>query len=392
MRLAPSSRSIHLLIASFALSTLAACGPKIRFSDSVDNSFDLRLTSRYDDRLHGPYVAGSSFTLYTYDATNDNDLTGWTLVSRDPDVLEIVEQSVGSEDLDDDDKSKKESDLIISRVYAAGEGTAILEVYNDSDEFIRATEIEVLQPDRLELHAAGPLFVRRDGVVPSLVDGTPRILSGGRATFLVNWFKGEQKLNGAGALELASDHEVVGELWPRQTFLDEDRDWMTITMDEGILAEDSVITPVDLLANGELVDTLEFSVVGPEVLDTIEIYGESESGADDEELLVALAQAFDQDGESIWGVAFDWDLNGVEEPGEGDLFRYRFREGTWSTLGAQYGDLRAEAEIQGVEGFVASSNDVSCFCNADPEAPGKNVAFGLLGLAALGLVRRRRAG
>src|SRR5690554_3770897 len=256
MRIAPSSRSIHLLIATFALSTLAACGPKIRFSDSVDNTFDLRLTSRYDSRLHAPYAAGSSFTIYTYDATNDNDLAGWKVISRDPDVLEIVEQWIDSDDLDEDDKSKKESDLIVSRVYAAGEGTAILEVYDDSDIFIRATEVQVMQPDRVELHAAGPMFVRREGVVPSLVDDTPRILSGGRATFLVQWFKGEQKLNGAGGLGLASDHEAVDDLWARQTFLGEDRDWMTVTMAEGLSADDSVVTPIDLLANGEIVETL----------------------------------------------------------------------------------------------------------------------------------------
>lgn len=386
-----SLRSIHLMLAGITLTTLTACGPKIRFSDSVDWEFDLRLSWRYDDRLHGPYVAGSSFTIYVYDTTNDNDLDGWRLESQSPEVLEITEQYVDQDDLDGTDKSKDESDVIVAKVHAAGEGTAILEVYDDRGEFVRATEIQVMQPDRLELRAAGPLFVNQAGeVIPSLVDSTPKLLSGGTATFLVEWFKGEQKLNGAGTLSAAPGHEAIDDLWPRQTFLDEDRDWLTVTMAEGLTAADAVVTPIEFHANGMLVQTVDFSVVGPEAITAVEIRGESEADASEDELLVALAQAFDEDGESIWGVAFDWDIDGYQEPGEGDLFRYWFRKGAWSTLGAEYNGIRGEAQIQGTEGFVDSSNDIGCFCNAQPQAPGRGIAFGLLGLAALGLVRRRR--
>jgi MYXO-CTERM domain-containing protein len=306
-------------------------------------------------------------------------------------VLEITEQYVEQDDLDDTDKSKDENDVIVAKVFAAGEGTAILEVYDDNGDFVRATEVEVMQPDRLELRAAGPLFVNREGeVVPSLVDSTPKLLSGGTATFLVEWFKGEQKLNGAGTLGVAPGHEAIDDLWPRQTYLDEDRDWLTVTMAEGLSAADAVVTPIEFLANGSHVQTVDFSVVGPEAITYVELRGESEADASDDELLVVLAQAFDDNDESIWGVAFDWDIDGYQEPGEGDLFRYWFRKGAWSTLGAEYNGMRGEAQIQGTEGFVDSSNDISCFCTAQPQAPARHIAFGLLGLAALGLVRRRR--
>jgi MYXO-CTERM domain-containing protein len=387
----PSLRSIHLMLAGITLATLTACGPKIRFSDSVDWQFDLRLSSLYDDRLHGPYVAGSSFTIFAYDVSEDNDLNGWRLESQNPEVLEITEQYVDQDDLDEDDKSKDESDIIVAKVRAVGEGTAILEVYDDRGDFVRATEVEVMQPDRIELRAAGPLFVNREGeVTPSLVDSTPQVLSGGTATFLVEWWKGEQQLNGAGTLGLVSEHEGVTDLWPRQTYLDEDRDWMTVTMASGLSAADSVVTPIEVHANGELVTTVDFSVVGPDAITYVELSNESEADASEDELLVALAQAYDENDESIWGVAFDWDIDGYEEPGEGDLFRYWFREGAWSTLGAEYNGVRGETQIQGTEGFVDSSNNIACFCTAKPDAPGREIAFGLLGLAALGLVRRRR--
>jgi MYXO-CTERM domain-containing protein len=391
--MAASLRSIHLLLAGLTLTTLTACGPKIRFSDSVDREYDLRLSARYDDKLHSPYVAGSSFTIYAYDATEDNDLDGWRLESRNPEVLEIVDQWLDRDDLDDSDKSKSKSDLIVARVFAASEGTAIIEVYDDNDDFVRATEIEIFQPDRIELRAAGPMFINREGSkeVPSLVDSTPMVLSGGTATFLVEWFKGTQKLSGAGTLGLVSAHEAVDDLWPRLTLLNEDRDWMTVTMAAGFSAADTVVTPIEVHANGQLVEVVDFSVVGPEAVSYLELHGETEAEAKDDQLLVVLAQAFDENDESIWGVGFDWDLDGYDEPGEGDLFRYWFRRGAWSTLGAEFYGHRTETQIQGVEGFVGSSNNnLSCLCTADQDRPARGVAFGLLGLAALGLVRRRR--
>ncbi|MFO7563303.1 MAG: hypothetical protein R6X02_11725 [Enhygromyxa sp.] len=391
--MAASLRSIPLLLAGLTLSTLTACGPKIRFSDSVDSVFDLRISARYDDRLNSPYVAGSSFTIYAYDASEDNDLQGWRLESRDPEVLEIVEQWIDRDDLDEDDRRKKKSDVIVARAFAAGEGTAVIEVYDHKDDFVRATEVEVLQPDRIELRAAGPMFINRKGSkeVPSLVDSTPLVISGGTATFLVQWFKGDRRLSGAGTLGLVSEHEAVEDLWPRLTLLAEDRDWMTVTMASGVSEADAVVTPIEVHANGELVEVVDFSVVGADAVSYVELHGETEADAKDDQLLVVLAQAFNDDDESIWGVGFDWDLDGYDEPGEGDLFRYWFRRGAWSTLGAEYNGVRAETQIQGVEGFVGSSNfGIGCLCTAGEERPARGIALGLLGLAALGLVRRRQ--
>ncbi len=381
-------RSTPLLLALTLCVT--ACGPQIRFSDSVDDNFDLRLSWFYDDNLSAPYVAGAEFRIYAYDRSEDNDLSGWTLATRDPNVLAIVDQYVEQDDIDEDEDDNNQSDVIVAQVFAVGEGTAILEVYDDSGSFVRATEVEVLQPDRLELRAAGPLFVDDESRVPSRVDDSPKIISAGTATFLVDWYRGERKLSGAGTLGLATAHDAVDDLWARRTYLDEDRDWATITMAEGVSAADQVVTPIEFWANGLPVATLDFSVVGPDAVVEVELVGESEADADDDDLLVVLAQAFDDEGESIWGVGFDWDLDDVDEPGEGDLFRYWFERSHWSTLAAEYNGVRGEAQIQGVEGFVDSSNDISCVCSTHEDAPGRGTALGLLGLAALGLVRRRR--
>ena len=93
-------------------------------------------------------------------------------------------------------------------------------------------------------------------------------------------------------------------------------------------------------------------------------------------------------------MAFDWDIDGDIEPEEGDIFRYYYEPETSSVLGAEFGGARAEITISGDEGFVESSNedpiDGSCDCRAGEDRPGRGVALGILGLLALGLVRRRR--
>ncbi|KIG16039.1 hypothetical protein DB30_04911 [Enhygromyxa salina] len=383
----------HTLLACLGLAMLTACGPKIRWSDNIDTQFDLQGPNQgYDDRLHGPYAAGSTFEIYAYDISEDNALDDWTIVSLAPDVLEVHSVEVIRDDIDDKDDKDVDTDVLVAHVEATGPGTAILEVHNHNGKFIRATEVVVMQPDRAVLRAAGPLFIDRPEQVPTLVDETPKILANGTATFLVEWFAGERELFGTGSLAVYSSHPNAQTLQSLEVHLDEARDWAQLQFASP--ADGDELANVELYANGELVHTLELEIVQPQAIDTVEIVGRDESG-EPEQLLAVLAQAFDQDGESIWGVSFDWDLNGFSEFGSGDLFRYWYEPGAQSTLGAEYGETRGEITIQGERGFVESSNndpsDGSCFCSTThPGDSGRGIGFGLLSLVALGFVRRRR--
>ncbi len=363
----------------------AGCGPKIRFSDSVDGHFDLLFTQPYDDELNSPYVAGAQFRIYAYDATEDNDLEGWTIVSTDPSVLEVTTVEVVRDNLEDGDDT--ETDIIQADAVAVAPGTVVLEVHDDNGEFVRATEVTVIQPDRLELSAAGPMFIERLDLAGD-VDQTPKILANGLATFLVEWYAGDQKLSGAGTLALTSSHGAVLDLWERQSFLDEDREWASVEFGSPEAGEE--LATVTFLANGEPVQDVTFQIVQPDAIADVELLGESTSGAKKGRYLTVLAQALDVDGEQIWGVGFDWDLDGTPETGEGDLFRYVFDPSVSSVLGANYNGHRGEITIAGDEGFVASSNDISCFCSANPPSPARAGVFGLVCLMALAGVRRRR--
>ena len=180
------------------------------------------------------------------------------------------------------------------------------------------------------------------------------------------------------------------EMWPRQSYLDEDRDWASIEFE--VPEDGDELAEVEFYANGVLVDTRSFEIVQPDSIAEVELVGERTGGAEDGQLFTVLALALDEGGASIWGVAFDWDLDGISEEGEGDLFRYWFERNASSVLGAEYDGHRGETTIEGNEGYVASSNNIGCFCSAATDAPGRGLSFGLLCLAALGLVRPRRRG
>jgi MYXO-CTERM domain-containing protein len=378
-------RLSHSFVAALVLVTATGCGPKIRLADSIDNSFDLAITNPYDGGLDSPYVAGAAFRIYAYDRTEDNDLEGWTIVSLDPAVIELTTVEVVRDNLEDGDKV--ETDIIQADAVAIGPGTAILEVRDEDGEFVRATEVVVMQPDRIDLRAAGPMFIERDDLAGN-VDATPKILANGTATFLVEWYAGEQRLSGAGTLALTSEHPNASNLWARQSFLDEGREWATVEFTSPEAGNE--LATVSFLANGMPVQDVMFEIVQPDAIDHVELLGESTSGHKEGALLTVLAQAIDLDGESVWGVAFDWDLDGSEETGEGDLFRYWFEPSVSSVLGAAYGEHRGETTIAGDEGFVTSSNNIGCFCSATEVTPARDLPFGLLCLASLGLVRRRR--
>lgn len=389
---APRARAGARTLLGLSLLALTACQPKVRYADSIDVKFDLRLSDRFDDRLSPPYVLGSSFTVYVYDRAERTDLNGWELRTNVPGVITIDDQFIDEEDINEDDNSNTRSDVIVADVFAAGEGSVVLEVYDDAGAYVRGIEVEVFQPDDFILRAAGPLFLRDEDRAPSEVDASPQVLSGGTATFEVEWYRDGQRLYGAGALEPTSESEGVSDLWSRRNVLSEDRDWMTLTATP---AMGGTIAPVDIRANGEVIGTVEFELEDSETIDHLTLTGQSESGREDGDKVVVLAQALDADDETIWGTAFDWDLNGATEPGEGDLFRYKFERSKWSTLAASFDGQRVEMDIQGVEGVVDSSNNSfedGCLCSAeDSKAPWEGtLALGLLVLAYAPLRRRRR--
>lgn len=395
------------LLPFLALIVLTGCKqPELRFEDDLDLEFDLLDIFVPDvelgEGLHNPYLAGAEFEVYIWD---DNDVTsfeGWEVRSSDPSIIEVL--STRREEFDwntvgefypdhplyhDDDEDDY---VLIVRVRAGDPGTAELSAYDRTDDRHGTAEIEVQVPNEVQLRPAGPVFLQRDEIVAQL-DADPMLIGGGTATFLVDWLRDGVPLAGDGTVSATSPSGLILDLWGRETFYDEKRDWLTISTD-AVAPDAAEVATVDVYINGNVAESIDFTIVGDDAVESLQLQGREEApvflGIEGEWIPV-LASALGLDGETIYGVAFDWDLDGVDEPGEGDLFRYRFDSDVVSLLGAEYAGMRVEATIHGDEGFVDTTNNVpgSCFCSASAEGTGSGIGFGLLSLMGLGFVRRR---
>lgn len=400
------TRKISLpLLASLAL--LGGCKePELRFEDDLDLQYDLLELFvpdfEYGEGLHNPYLAGAEFEIYIWD---DNDVTsfkGWTVRSSDESVLQILDTYRTDFDWDPIEEyypdhpfihdDKDEDYVLVVRVKALAPGVAELSAYDRTDDNWGTATIEVATPNEVVLRPAGEVFLEGESESATPLDATPQLIGGGTATFLVDWRRDGQPLAGDGVVTASSASPLILDTWGRETYYDERRDWLTVSTDFLATPEASEAASVEIFVNGNVAQAVDFTIVGDAAVDELRLRKRDESIGIEGEWRTVLASAHDAEGEQIWGVEFDWDLDGVDEPGEGDMFRYLFDPDVESVLGAEYAGTRVETTILGDEGFVASSNDVpqSCFCSADVDAPGRGIGFGALSLLALLGVRRRR--
>ncbi len=329
-------------------------------TDDIDVTWDFTLVpSGFDDALHTPYVRGTLVTVHAHSSDDDADFRGWSVESSDPDVFRI-----------DDSIASGDARELASHGQAVGEGLAELRLLDDRGYEVGRGVAEVLMPDQIELAAHGSLILGRDD--EAVVDEV-RVVAEGEATYLVRYFRDGRELHGNGVLQVDAPAGVTAE--ERTTFLLENREWLTLhttTAGTGVLKvfvdqTKAAIVPMFVVPETAIADVV--------------VLTQSEKRADDGDWLVALAQAYDADGRRIFGVDYAWNVDGVAQVGDGDLYRYQFKQGMYEMVQARRGTHMDEVRIQSDEGFVDSSNDVGC-------AAGGGSSL-LVGLAGLGLVGRR---
>jgi MYXO-CTERM domain-containing protein len=329
-------------------------------TDDIDLTWDFSL-SRFDEDLHTPYVQGTSVTLFVNAREEDHRFDGWSVESDDPAIFRIDGCTPG--------------ESLTCEGQAAAEGVAALTVRDERGRAVGHGEAEVLRPDRVVLEAHGYLILGRDTEAP--VDDL-RILAGGTATYHVRYFRSGRELHGNGVLSAVAPAGITAT--PRTSFLFENREWLTLSTDTAAGSRS-----IELFADGVSLGTRALETVPEADIARVTVETQSERGREDGEQLVALAQAFDRQERRIFGVDFDWDLDGVAELGDGDLFRYKFKSDVTSRVRARRGSHSDTAEIHAEDGFVDSSNRVGC-------SAASGGASLLTGLALAGLVgfRRRR--
>jgi hypothetical protein len=349
--------------ALFAAVGLSACGGGLKFTDDVDLTLDFFPFAPFgtEDQLHTPYVQGATVTVYVRRWRGDRPLTGAWVQSADEGVFQVLDWGF----IDDGETLRVEG-------RATGPGETDLLVYESDGELWDVATVEVGFPTRSELHASGPMFVDLDGTTES-----PKVLLDGTATFQVRYFDGDERLWGNETLSIVADPALDAET--DRTFLFENREWVRVTPEAVGTHE------IDLYVDGVLLETASFEVVDASTVDDVRIFGRDESGAHDEDWLVLLAQSLDEDGERIYGVEYSWEINGVLQFGEGDLYRYQFDRDRESTVVAEYDGHVAEVTANVGEGYVDSSNNIGC--NGVGSLPG---GIGALLLALPAVLRRRR--
>jgi hypothetical protein len=351
---------MRTLALTFIALVLGAGCSRVGLGDTVDLDWNWAPLLGPSDELHLPYVAGADFDLYTR-FVDEDDQVGWTLESDDASVLRIDSTENGD-----------------ASVTATGAGTTTVRILDEEGELVYDTPVDVRQATRAELLAHGAMIIGRPEMQESWDE--IRVLAGGSATFEVQWYDGDERLYGNGALTAVATGDILVE--PRRTFLFEDREWVTFT-------PGSVGTyDVELRANGVAVRTVRVIAVAEDAVDSVSLHGMDESAAGEGDVLTVLAQAYDAEGRAIFGTEYSWDLDGIAQEGLGDLFRYELVPGDFRMLQA-HGVMDAAVMIQATEGWVDSTNNLGC--TVSPGVPA-NGALSLLalGAAAIALARRRK--
>lgn len=352
---------------------------QVHFHDDLDFVFDFRPFDPAHpppDDLHSPYVTGARFRIYAFRDHDQMDLRGSEAISLHPGVLDVWNTSSTREvaDFDAEAIAPGEAEIVLYRSarQAATWGRAL---------------VEVVDPVEADVTFAGALFI--DAAPEEYrVGQTVNILQGGMGTFLVEYRDARgRRLAGNDVLQVESLSDGL-EATDDQTYFAEDREWLRLRPTAPGLHQ------VRLSVAGRPLRTFTVRTVQPEEVAFIELRPESEQGAHSGDFLAVLAVGYrmgDQGPEPVYGIEYDWAVNGFDKPGQGDLYKYEYERNERASLEVRYRDMEQRTTIHGdwSDGWVDSTNHIGCQGGSSRALAGPPVL--ILGvLAALFIARRRR--
>jgi len=362
-----------------ALFALGCPDDQVHFHDDLDFIFDFKPFDPAHpppDELHSPYVTGARFRIYAFRDHDQMDLRGTVAVSEQPRVLDVW-----------DTVSTREVADFNAEAMAPGMAEIVLYRGERQTATWGRALVEVADPAQADVVFAGALFI--DAAPEEYrVRDTVNILQGGMGTFLVEYRDAQgRRLAGNDVLQVESLSEGL-EARDDQTYFAEDREWLRLRPTAPGLHQ------VRLSVAGRPLRTLSVRAVQPEEVAFLELREESERGAHSGDFLAVLAVGYrmgDQGPEPVYGIEYDWAVNGFPKPGQGDLYKYEYDRNERSTLEVRYRDMEQRTTIHSEwdEGWVDSTNHIGCQAGRGRGLAGPPVL--LLGvLTALWIARRRR--
>jgi len=316
------------------------------FDDNLDPVVDFEHSAH--EGLSTPYVRG---TLVDITASLDGvrAFTSVSLVSSDPEVLDVVDHSTGDH-------------VVTATVRAAGEGEARIELRDEHDQLLDARVVEVALPESITLEHE---HTRRTGI-----EGGPdfALATGGSGRYLATYLDDEgRRLAGSAVL---SAHAPAWAL-NAQTDTAEDADWITLD------ARAPAATELRLRVDGELIETRFIEVVDSDDVVAIRVEQESDIGRSSAATVHAWGVGELPDGTEVHGLDVVWSTDDGELWWHGDTLSYH-PDGPVTPVFATVGEVGGEGSVR-VSGFVHPTG-----CSAT--GLGASSMLVLLGLLA---VRRR---
>ncbi|MBL9101776.1 MAG: hypothetical protein JNL82_12510 [Myxococcales bacterium] len=351
---------------------IGGCTSDYTFTDSV-NSRGLMFMPRseFGDELSTPYVLGADFTIFIQDTQGDTDMKGWKVLVTNPAVLTLREAA----------PERLDSSTLSVEAVAGGVGTTELLLIDPGGEVQGSAAVEVRMPTRVKLFAAAIAALEN----PDYLGESPRpvIMAGGVASFGVQYFDTDLRLQGSTDLRVEASKGLAAEVEKSEVV--NNRDVIQIAAADVVGQQ-----ALDVLIGELRLQTVMVDVVRPSAISGIELIHKKGATPDEAagEWLV-VAQAHDDSGRPVYGVDFDWQFPGRTFLDSGDVLVYEYDPDPekLTRITAFAGAYEASISVNAADAEVFTSNDEAFNCNV---AGGTQAPWWALGLVALGLRRRRR--
>ena len=352
-------RAVLIAVIACLAAAAAGCGNPFVVTDSFTPPPDA--LSSPPDSLHD-YVVGSAVELDVRAARMFIDMNAVKVVSKNPDLLAVDEQSI-------------KDGVIHVKLHAVAAGTASLDFLDDRQRPLEERVIEVKLPDEVSL--AVNVDVDKGYTTPAIDIGELLVAAGGSVTFRVTYKKDGKELKGKGVL--VGDGGTLTLQNPTRE--KPDREFFTITAPN----EAADKAPVPLKIADNVVTTVNIRVAALSEIATIQLdEGALPGFKNNGDVFTVWGKAFTEGAAPVFGAPFAWTFDSKPVDGAGDLVSYTFQGGERRRIQVSAGDAVNDLTVEAKDGTAVVKDSAAAGCASTP-AP---LAFALCVL--LGVRRGRQ--
>lgn len=358
-----SSASVAVVVALLPLG--AGCPPPFIVTDSFTEVPPGALSSP-PDSLHD-YVVGTEVRLDVRAARAFVDLNAVEVVSKTPELIEVIQQV-------------RVADELRVHLRALQEGTASLALLDEKQRPIEERVVEVKLPDEVVL--AVNIDTDRGYTIPLLDPDGLLIAAAGSATFRVSYTRDGGEVMGTNVLRApGAAAEGVGVAFENPVRNNPDREFVTLGA-PGEASDDSVAVPFEV--DGQVITTIQVRATSLDEVATIQLdEGTLPSWRNNGDKNTVWAKAFTEDAVPVFGVPFAWSFDSAAIEGSGDLITYEYAGGENRRIQVTAGEAVEDLTVEAAAGSAKLASTANAGCASTATAPTGSLAALALVLFAL---------